>query len=999
MNGGKTVMDSEVRCSTMWTRNRGRWNQWYLWIGLLALLLPACGGGGVPGLPLDIADSGGDDHGSNSDQQDVDPDGAGSVCEHGPNPDGNGCLLICEDGWHEGSDGRCHVDCPPFLSEDASGVCRVAACPEGWTPVSWDGAVNGEPFHASHCIPDCPAGMEPVGEGLERRCILPCGEGWSEGPAGRCHLDCPAGMVASGDAVGCALAEVGERKTCPAGRWDDSFEGPNPIYVDPQAAGPDADGSPEKPFATITEAVKAAEATGEAATLHVAEGLYEEHVILGGGEPGADVSEIHIIGACAEKVIIDTTALAPTLYEKDAAVLFIDVSTLTIAGVTVRSATRGIRVDQSGTGDQLAIRDVRVEDTGYAGVSVTSRYADLVIADNTIDGVASYGVIISDLPLDPYPNSATISGNAVTAVLPCDGGPVCGQTGWTNGIFVVDVSSVTVHGNEVAHFQHAEGIIVLADVSATVTGNLVHDLEGWTAIQAGTGEGGTIEVADNRISEVRAGPVGPFAAECADGIIITPVTESSSVTVEGNRLDEVQGRAILAGAPPDAAVKVLNNEIISAPIAFVVGGRLEIRDNRVFDSRGLLMTPEETWLMLMEGNEFRDAVDGDFGLPDGPIKRAIQNADFRIGLLGSDKAHTPAGTEEGFFLRGNRFEACTGDTPYMILAGSAYHHVEMLEVEGNVFEENSGAVLTATRIGTVRIKGNISIGTSPQQSTVPYDKYHPVVGFNLKSLTEQDLREVTIQGNLVMHYGDGQGLVLGHELDADRDLRIEDNVFVVASVGIIDPVGHGGRELIVAQNDFLASHLTVGLYDLIHVTANRLLGGFLVQSRQDEAGQAMFVDNVLELSEIVVADALGEVTLARNEVLRGSGFGLLVTASPGDIRLDRNLVYDTLEYLWQGAATTGDGILVTGTPELGVSNVTITGNRLEGNQRVGLLVHGSKALVEGNMFNENGGDCGGICDLVTQGPMSPDDLSGADIEFATIPKQPYGIVTSEDVLE
>ncbi|MFH1531144.1 MAG: right-handed parallel beta-helix repeat-containing protein [Pseudomonadota bacterium] len=975
----------------------GHCGRWFLCIGVLALLLSGCGGQGGSGSDPDASDSGRVDDGASADVEIV-PDASDPVCELGPNPDGSGCLLPCNNGWHEGSDGRCHVDCPPFLAEDASGFCRVAACPEGWSAVSWSATLNGESIEASHCIPDCPSGMEAVGEGLERRCSIPCGEGWSIGPDGRCRLDCPAGMSATDGGTGCALVEVGERKACPPGPWDESFVGPNPIYVAQNEAGPDADGSTGKPFGTITEALMAA--TGEeAVTIHVAEGLYSEYVVFGGDGPGAGLSEVHLIGACAEDVIIDTTALDPSGYDKDAAVIAIDLTKLTVAGITVRSASRGIRVEQNQFGLSTTIRDVRVEDTGYAGISASSRYSEIVIADNAIDGAAGYGVVIADPPIEDGPTTAAITGNRVTGILPCDGYPSCAAANWANGIAVVDLDTVILNGNEIAHIEHAEGILATANVSAMVTGNLVYDLDGWTAIQVTVGAGGSGVVADNRIADIVAGSVGPNGPDCADGVLVMLAADSSTLTVQGNRFEDVQGRAILVSAPPDAKVDVLGNEIVSAPIAMALGGLLGISGNRVFDSNALLLTANETWSLVMEGNEFRDAVDHDFALPNGSIKQALTTANFRIGLAGSAKAHAPSDSKEGFFLWGNRFAACSGDKPYTILVGSQSQHVETLEVEGNVFEDNGGTVLTATRVGTVLIEGNMSIGTSPQQTSVPLDPYNLEMGFWLVSLDDQDLEDVTVRENLFMHYGNGQGLVLGHELDADRDLVIEDNVFIVASLGIINPAGYGGRFAGIKRNDFLASHIFVGLYDQLEVFENRLLGGFLVQDRQAESGQAFIEDNILELSEVVVTDALGQVTLARNEVQRGSGFGLLVTASPGGVSLERNLVYDTLEHPWQGAATTGEGILVTGTPELGTSDVVVTGNRLEGAARTGLLVHGSKAFIEGNMYRANGGDCGGACDLVVQGPITLDDLTGADMEFATIPEQPYGIVTSEDVLE
>jgi hypothetical protein len=267
---------------------------------------------------------------------------------------------------------------------------------------------------------------------------------------------------------------------------------------------------------------------------------------------------------------------------------------------------------------------------------------------------------------------------------------------------------------------------------------------------------------------------------------------------------------------------------------------------------------------------------------------------------------------------------------------------------------------------------------------------------------------VTISQNHFQDYGNGHALAFGHLGEGDaRTYTVEDNVFLRGHLlTFVDAAGYGATNLTMKGNTLLATTATLGLTRFIDLRENHLIGADIILPQQAANGGSTFAGNLFGSSSLVLANAKGNLVVEGNEFHEPLGFGLLVTASPGLTTITGNIFAGTTERTWQGAGITGDGIHVSGTQELGASNVVIRENRIEDSALLGILVSGSYALVEGNMYSGNGNDCQGGCDFAVQyepiggadAPRTP-SVSGADLKFVTRPDSAYTLLTAEDVLE
>lgn len=156
------------------------------------------------------------------------------------------------------ADGRCQ---PPGLPLDM-------ACPPGETPLP-DGSCQ-------------PAGVPPSA----------CGDGFEPDGKGGCapvlpEEPCPEGLMAvPGD------PECREIAPCGAGTWGDIPIEPGTQFVDSSYPGGDSDGSQEKPWTTIGDAMTAGK---DGALIAVAEGEYMENL-------EASSKSFRIWGVCPSKV-------------------------------------------------------------------------------------------------------------------------------------------------------------------------------------------------------------------------------------------------------------------------------------------------------------------------------------------------------------------------------------------------------------------------------------------------------------------------------------------------------------------------------------------------------------------------------------------------------------------------------------------------------------------------------------------------------------------------
>ena len=929
-------------------------------------------------------------------EQDVDL----AVCPHGANPSGNGCLLPCKNGWHDGADGQCHINCPTGLSEDASGRCTVPICPEGTSETPWTATFEGASLEGTACIRGCPPGMQSVGEGFNLRCEIPCATGWSKGEDDRCHRECPDGMVKPQGAEECELTEVGERKVCPGGnKYDDTFSGPNPLYVDIDDNTQTPDGTPEHPFHSIMDAVNAG---GDAVTIFVAAGEYHEQVVLDGQ------SEVHLIGACADQVSLIGEGLEYINEVSSGVINVKDVENLTVDGFSLESDLRGIRVDKAakGTG-HLVIANVHLQESAFYGIAVESSYATIDILDNTVEYAADGGIVIySAAPLGSTAE-VKITGNRITNIVPCVGLALCYDTPLVSGIAAAYIPKLVVEGNLVAEMEYADGISAADTPNTIVRGNELRDIAGASGITVMPYEDGSAVVEDNWISDCRAGPFMGQDANLFYGAQVLSKYAVDSVLVSGNVLHDIRGFGLHTLVLPDVDLEISNNELVSIPWAISVQGDARIKGNRVYDSRLQLATNSQSRGIHLEGNEFRDGVDDDFGLTDSEFKTALNEVKLRLLISSSELPGDTEGSYEPVRLEGNRFADLGGDVVATVSVNPETFAKEVV-IRHNVFELNSGNNLVLSNAGIVEATENRFVGSMAVLSDKVSASPLIHVGLYLISKNKVDLEAVTVSRNHFQDYGNGHALAFGHLGESDqRAYTVEENGFFMGHlITFVDAAGYGASNLTMLRNTLLGTTVTLGLTRKVGMMENRLVGSDVILSQQVANGGATFADNLFDSSSLVLANCQGGLVVDGNEFHAPLGVGLLVTASPGLTTIQDNLVAGTTERVWQGAGATGDGIHISGTQELGASNVVIQGNRIEDSARLGILVSGSYALVEGNMYSGNGNDCQGGCDFAVQyepiggadAPRTP-SVAGADLKFVTRPDAPYAMLTAEDVLE
>lgn len=283
----------------------------------------------------------------------------------------------------------------------------------------------------AHCgedaapAPECPAG-EAKGE---KRCVkvlascgaagvpadgacvdvgVPkdgCGEGFNHDGAGGCAVTLPEAPCADGQ-----VALPGETACRPVSACGDGAWGSIPIdgttvFVDAAYAGADADGSKDKPFATIAAALAKASI---GAVVAVAAGRYRENLAL----PRA----VRLHGVCPAKTTIEGVESGKYALEirgSGAEVHGVSVTSAWI-GVGVFGATgvllegvrvhdtkeRALDVEAPSAATSVSIRDALIERAQYIGVFVAGAQAKVertVVRDvspRASDGKSGHGMVV-----------------------------------------------------------------------------------------------------------------------------------------------------------------------------------------------------------------------------------------------------------------------------------------------------------------------------------------------------------------------------------------------------------------------------------------------------------------------------------------------------------------------------------------------------------------------------------------------------------------------------
>jgi len=230
-----------------------------------------------------------------------------------------------------------------------------------------------------------------------------CLPGWWQTGGGWCEPVLPAEPCGAGAAerIGYTTCQpVGE---CGPGTWGAIKTGPNTLFVDQTYTGNGADGSADKPFATIGQALAVAVSDGQIA---VAAGQYDENLTVD--------KKVAIDGRCPKLVRIvgqDPLAPAVSLLADDA-----QLSGVTVTGPSIGIAAQGVRAK---------VTQVVVEKCGGQGIAAAADAEltlETVLADGNDVGLAVFGstvtlersVLRGSSNVGLLSNSLGESGSAVT---------------------------------------------------------------------------------------------------------------------------------------------------------------------------------------------------------------------------------------------------------------------------------------------------------------------------------------------------------------------------------------------------------------------------------------------------------------------------------------------------------------------------------------------------------------------------------------------------------
>ena len=892
--------------------------------------------------------------------------GAGAACP--PTEDQLGCLP-CEDGWHAGIDGACHADCPATLKEDDDGVCRVAVCPEGARELAW--TEQGVPLWKS-CLAACPAGMVERGEGLARTCHIPCTGPWVERPDGTCRRDCPAGMHATGEDGMCELDQAGERKSCPPGLYDDSFAGPNPLYVDASSTITDPNGTKAAPFPTMSAALAA---SGDEVTLYLAAGTYKESVRSEGR------SVVNVIGACADRVKIVVDDLVESAEAIPAAVEVVGARTATVQGVSVTSNLRGIRVvcddDPEAT---VLIADNRVERTGYTGVAARG-VCSVEVRDNTIRNAQGASIILAEADLLSPSLRVLVSGNDIAEMDDCTSSSTCVDV--QIGVLAFDLAKLEASRNRIADLQSGTGISLANVVASVVEDNVIRGITGNGGVLVSPAPGGDTGVRRNEVFDGVPGPVASDQRVSFHAINVYRV-QSSTVSIEANRITDIGGSGItVEGLGPS---EIRGNDIRGAFLGLWVEGDMRVADNRAAETQ-LAFVARNTNSVFAHGNVLADTVAKDFGLLPGSSLSELVDGGNNVGV-------TLAGPESVVAFEGNEVADCHGPGAAMLVSTSAPSDgSESVLIRDNVFRSNVGMDLYIEGGAKTVLAGNRFSGDAIEPAPAP-DAAR--VGVLIGDGASGSPTDVAVTNNYFQDYRGGHAIYLASDAPGDSARwTVDDNLFVDSGMVRIRAGAQGSRVTSLLRNHAAFTALVVSGVDQVAVEQNALFYSLAFVEDTPPSGTVSLHENVAFLSNLALSHVAAPSSIANNHVVRGLGYGVAVASSAGPVGLFHNLVTDTESHTWEGIGDVGDGIHVTGSADLGASSIEARGNLISGSARLGLLVSGSAGTVEGNSFVGNG--CGRACQFVVQSEPGFNAVKGGDEAFASRPASRYGAISSEDL--
>jgi len=303
----------------------------------------------------------------------------------------------------------------------------------------------------------CPAGALGLEDGTCQPAGVPpelCGDGFVPDDAMGCEPilpsePCPKGQMAVPGESTCRAV-----MPCGAGKWGDIPIDATTVYVDAAYLGLDSDGSSDKPFATISDAVAAAASDS---VIAVAAGSYVEDVVI-------HHKKVRLWGKCPSEVeLVGTGTDLAALFIREAA------GGTEVRGLAVRGALLGLVV--SGAEDVL-IERVWVHDTLDRGINVESVLGatSITVRDSLVEETQDAGVLVAG-------SEATLEGLLVRRTLPWSSAQLFGrgisiELACPNGVCDAAAGAQVLVRDSLVEENHDVGVSIMGS-DATLDGVVI----------------------------------------------------------------------------------------------------------------------------------------------------------------------------------------------------------------------------------------------------------------------------------------------------------------------------------------------------------------------------------------------------------------------------------------------------------------------------------------------------------------------------------------------
>ncbi len=240
-----------------------------------------------------------------------------------------------------------------------------------------------------------PAATPPVGCGSdevslpEGGCFSPgvpaaqCGVGFDTDAEGGCLPVLPAEACGDGELAVPGDTECHEIAACGAGPWGEIPVEGNTQFVDGGYALGDSDGTSERPWATITAAVGAAD---PGAIVAIASGTYQENVLI-------TAKPLRLWGRCP--ALVEVVGSPPAIAAIDIRASHTEVRHLAVRTTTSESVPPVVFGVSSSGAEGVVLAGLWIHDTSGRGVSIedTLGPAELIIQGSLIERTREGGVM------------------------------------------------------------------------------------------------------------------------------------------------------------------------------------------------------------------------------------------------------------------------------------------------------------------------------------------------------------------------------------------------------------------------------------------------------------------------------------------------------------------------------------------------------------------------------------------------------------------------------